>query len=269
MLFTPALPAAPPHALQNRMRIGIAGIAGRMGSSVASLLGTSGATLAGGTLLAGERPPEGVAIYAHIEALAGASDAVIDFTHPAAVPDHAAALARHGTAWVLGTTGLSPAEQHDVHRAADLIAVVQAANFSAGITLLLAAARQLARALPAATHDAEIVEIHHRQKIDAPSGTALALAQAVAAGRGAEPEITDANRTGQRGTGIGIASLRAGQIAGEHRLSFTSAEEQIELAHRAFDRRIFAQGAIRAAIWTQNRAPGLYAMADVLGISDA
>ncbi len=249
------------------MRIGIAGLAGRMGQSVAAVLADSHDTLTGGLLLAGERPPEGVAVYAGIAALAAACETVIDFTHPSAVPAHARACADAGTCWVLGTTGLDPAEQHDVHRAAERIAVVQAANFSTGVTLLLEAAAMLAAELPAATHDAEILETHHRQKIDAPSGTALALARVVAAARGEAADIADANRTGDRGAGIGIASMRSGQIAGEHRLSFTSAEEQIVLEHRAFDRRIFAQGAVRAARWARGRAPGLYSMRDVLGFN--
>ncbi len=250
------------------MRIGIAGIAGRMGRSVAALVPGSGATLAGGILLAGERPPDGIAVYGSIESLVAACDVLIDFTHPSAVPDHAAACAATSTAWVLGTTGLDPAEQRDVNHAADRVPVVQAANFSPGVTLLLALAAAAARILPPDTHDAEIVEMHHRQKLDAPSGTALALARAIAAARDqTDTPFADANRTGQRGREIGIASLRGGQVIGEHSVIFAAAEEQIILTHRAFDRRIFAQGAIRAAIWTQNRAPGLYSMTDVLGIA--
>ena len=151
------------------------------------------------------------------------------------------------------------------------IAVMYAPNYSPGVVLLMTLAERMAAALPAETYDAEIVEMHHRQKVDAPSGSAVGLGRAVARGRGVKLEdVTESGRdghTGARRTGaIGFAALRGGQIVGEHTLLFTSATEQIMLTHRAFDRRAFANGAIRAALWVAGRKPGLYDMTDVLGM---
>jgi 4-hydroxy-tetrahydrodipicolinate reductase len=139
------------------------------------------------------------------------------------------------------------------------------------VNLVLALARQLGAALPAETYDAEIVEMHHRQKVDAPSGTALAMGRAVAAGRQVRfEEVALPGRDGHTGPrpsgGIGFAALRGGQVVGEHTLLFAAGDEQIALTHRAFDRRAFARGAVRAALWTAGRPPGLYTMMDVLGM---
>jgi 4-hydroxy-tetrahydrodipicolinate reductase len=253
------------------MRIGVAGIAGRMGRLVAEEIVTAGASLAGGTCLDGEVPPDGTQRFNSIAELAAASSAVIDFTHASIVQAHAAALSTAHAAWVLGTTGLSANDQDAVVRAAAQVAVVQAANFSPGVNLVLAVARQLGAALPADAYDAEIVEMHHRQKVDAPSGTALAMGRAVAAGRSVRFEDVAIpgrdGHTGPRATGgIGIAALRGGQVVGEHTLLFAAGDEQIALTHRAFDRRAFARGAVRAALWTAGREPGLYSMMDVLGM---
>ncbi len=148
---------------------------------------------------------------------------------------------------------------------------MQAANFSPGVNLVLALAERMGAALPAGEYDAEILETHHRQKVDAPSGTALAIGQAVARGRGhALADAMESGRHGQTGarrTGaIGFASLRAGQVVGEHTLLFASASEHIALKHQALDRRAFASGAIRAALWVRGRPAGLYGMRDVLGL---
>jgi 4-hydroxy-tetrahydrodipicolinate reductase len=187
------------------------------------------------------------------------------------VQSHAAALAQAGCAWVLGTTGLSAQDQAAVDAAAKKIAILQAANFAPGVNLILAIAEQLAAALPSESYDAEILEMHHRQKIDAPSGTALALGRAVAAGRGQNPETSfvtsRAGHTGPRQSGqIGFATLRGGQITGSHTLLLTAATEQITLTHHAFDRAIFAKGALQAALWLHGRPAGLYGMKEVLGI---
>jgi 4-hydroxy-tetrahydrodipicolinate reductase len=254
------------------VRIGIAGIAGRMGRVLAEQVRIV-AELSGGI----ERPeaaagaPAGVTRFPDAPALAASSDVVIDFTHASAAAAHAEALAAADAAWVLGTTGLSAEQEAAVAEAARRIPVVHAANFSPGVTLVLALAERMAAALPAESYDAEIVEMHHRQKVDAPSGTALALGRAVARGRGVELDaLTESGRhghTGARRTGaIGFAALRGGQVVGEHTLLFAAADEQIALTHRAFDRRAFAVGAVRAALWTQGRAPGLYSMVDVLGL---
>jgi 4-hydroxy-tetrahydrodipicolinate reductase len=232
-----------------------------MGRLLVEEVAAAGSTLSGGTR-SGET----------LDALAAASDVVIDFTRASAVQGHAEALAQAGTAWVLGTSGLSAADEAAVAAAAARIPVVYAANFSAGVTLVLALAERMAAALPPAQYDAEILEMHHRQKVDAPSGTAIALGRAVAAGRGVDlPTVMQSGRdghTGPRETGtIGFATLRGGQVVGEHSLLFAGADEQIILTHKAFDRRTFASGAVRAALWVTGRPPGLYGMREVLGLS--
>jgi 4-hydroxy-tetrahydrodipicolinate reductase len=256
------------------MQIGVAGIAGRMGRVVAEEIVAAGAMLTGGTCPLGETPPPGVIGFASLRDLAAGSRAIIDFTHASTVPSHAEACMDAHTAWILGTTGLSPEDQAAVCAAARRIAVVQAANFSPGVNLVLALARTLGAALPGDAYDAEIVEMHHRQKVDAPSGTALALGRAVAAGRGARFEdVVIPARDGHTGPrpagGIGFAALRGGQVVGEHTLIFAAGDEQIALTHRAFDRRAFARGAVRAALWAAGRPPGLYGMMDVLGMQAA
>ena len=243
------------------MRIGIAGVSGRMGRLLAEEVPAAGAVLAGGT-----RRGEDLA------ALAARCDVVIDFTNAAAAAGHAAALERAGIGWVLGTSGLSPADEAAVERAAARIAVVYAANFAPGVNLVLALAERMGAALPAESYDAEIVEMHHRQKVDAPSGTAIGLGRAVAKGRGVALEaVKESGRDGHTGPrrpgAIGFAALRGGQVVGEHTLLFAAGSEHIALTHRAFDRRVFATGAVRAALWLAGRPPGLYSMRDVLGIT--
>jgi 4-hydroxy-tetrahydrodipicolinate reductase len=151
------------------------------------------------------------------------------------------------------------------------IAVVQAPNFSPGVNLVLALAERMAAALPADAYDAEIVEMHHRQKVDAPSGTALGMGEAVARGRGVRLELVrESGRDGHTGPrrpgAIGFAALRGGQVVGEHMLIFAASGEHIALTHRAFDRRVFATGAVRAARWVVGKPPGHYSMMDVLGM---
>ncbi len=238
-----------------------------MGCLLAEEVAACGAVLAGGT----SRGAPGVDIYADVAALAAASDVVVDFTHASTVTAHAATLAGARTAWVLGTSGLSGADEAAVTDAAIRIAVVYAANFSPGVNLVLALAARMAAALPSETYDAEILEMHHRQKVDAPSGTAIGLGRAVASGRGVRLEdVRESGRDGHTGPrkpgAIGFSAMRGGQVVGEHTLLFASANEHIALTHRAFDRRSFATGAIRAALWVADKPPGLYTMADVLGM---
>jgi 4-hydroxy-tetrahydrodipicolinate reductase len=240
-----------------------------MGRLLVEETATAGHELSGGLIQPGDTPDPAVPILPDLVALAACSDVVIDFTIAATAQSHAAGLARAGTAWVLGTTGLSPADEAAVGRAAETIPVVYAANFSPGVTLMLELARRMGAALPAESYDAEIMEMHHRQKVDAPSGTAVALGRAVADGRAVDlADVTDSGRdghTGARRTGdIGFAAMRGGQVVGEHTLVFAAASEQLILSHRAFDRRVFATGAIRAAAWLNGRTPGLYSMADVI-----
>jgi len=254
-----------------RTRIGVAGIAGRMGRLLAEEIVAAGAVLAGGI----DRPGAEVAgttRFADIAALAAACDIVVDFTHASTVQPHAAALAAAGTAWVIGTTGLSDADEAAIAAASARIAVVQSPNYSPGVTLVLALAERMAAALPGDAYDAEIVEMHHRQKVDAPSGTALGLGRAVAKGRGVDLDAVRASgrdgHTGARKPGeIGFAALRGGQVVGEHTLLFAGATEHISITHRAFDRRAFATGAVRAALWAAGRPAGRYSMMDVLGMT--
>ncbi|GAJ29009.1 4-hydroxy-tetrahydrodipicolinate reductase [Acidomonas methanolica] len=248
------------------LRIGIAGINGRLGRLCAEEIEARGLVLTGGLSRTADPARR---ITDDAAALARGCDVVIDVSHPDAIAHHARVFAEAGCGWVLGTTGLDDMAQTAVLAVATTIPVLQAANFAPGLTMLLDLARQLGAALPAGAYDAEIVETHHRQKLDAPSGTALAIGAAVSEGRGVSlADVKRVDRTGRRQDGeIGFASLRAGQIVGEHSLILTSATEQITLSHRAFDRRVFADGAVQAACWLAGRQPGLYGMRDVLGLT--
>jgi 4-hydroxy-tetrahydrodipicolinate reductase len=251
------------------LRIGIAGISGRMGGLLAEEVVAAGATLAGGTA---RRAVEGVTLFGTAEALFAGSDVVIDFTHAALAEAHAALAARFGRPWVLGTSGLSAEQEAAVAAASAIVPIVHAANFAPGVNLLFALAERMAAALPPQQYDAEIVEMHHRQKVDSPSGTAIGLGRAVARGRGTTMEEAgiESGRDGHSGprrTGaIGFASLRGGQVVGEHSLLFAAGAEHIMLTHRSFDRRVYATGAVRAARWLAGQAPGLYDMKHVLGM---
>lgn len=256
------------------VRMGIAGVTGRMGQLLVEEVRAAGATLTGGIGRPGSTkpPPSDIRLIPDIAALAAASDVVIDFTNAATAKSHAAAIAASGKAWVLGTSGLADADEAAVADAARSAPVVYASNFAAGVNLVLALAERMGAALPADAYDAEIMEMHHRQKVDAPSGTAVGMGRAVAKGRGvALSDVMESGRdghTGARKTGaIGFAALRGGQVVGEHTLIFASATEHIALSHRAFDRRAFATGAVRAAVWAAGRKPGLYSMMDVLGMT--
>jgi 4-hydroxy-tetrahydrodipicolinate reductase len=248
------------------LRIGIAGITGRMGQLLAEEVPAAGAILSGG---AGRVATDKVMPLAELVAV---SDVVVDFTNAATAQSTAAVMAASGKAWVLGSSGLSAADEAAVASAATRIPVVYASNFSAGVNLVLALAERMGAALSGDSYDAEIVEMHHRQKVDSPSGTAIGIGRAVAKGRNINlDDVIESGRhghTGARKTGtIGFAALRGGQVVGEHTLIFASGAEHIALTHRAFDRRAFATGAVRAARWAADRPPGLYSMMDVLGMS--
>ena len=253
------------------MKIGIIGIAGRMGQLLAEETRSANYTLVGGTLRPNSAKPTlpATPIFPNLSALAEASDAVIDFTIASAVAAHAETLTETGTPWVLGTSGLNANQETIVQQAASSLPVVYAANFSPGINLILDLAERMAASLPAGAYDAEIVEMHHRQKVDAPSGTAVGLGRAVALGRGVDlADVAESGRDGHAGPrapgAIGFAAIRGGQVVGEHTLLFAGASEHIALSHRVFDRRIFATGAVRAAAWLRARPPGLYSMRDVM-----
>lgn len=205
-----------------------------------------------------------------LEVFAGAQ-AVIDFTAPAATVEFAQLTAQARTVHVIGTTGLDADDLAALSRAARHAVIVRAGNMSLGVNLLARVTRQVAAALDA-DFDIEIVEAHHRHKVDAPSGTALMLAEAAAEGRGVSlDEVSDRGRdgiTGPRETGhIGFSSIRGGDIVGEHDVIFAADGERIRLSHIATDRAIFARGALKAALWGQGRAPGAYDMMDVLGLN--
>ncbi|HVI97915.1 MAG TPA: 4-hydroxy-tetrahydrodipicolinate reductase [Sphingomonas sp.] len=239
--------------------IGIFGSAGRMGRTIADLLAAEGVALAGGTD-AGDDPAP----------LARAADALVDFSIPAALEANLAAARAARTPIVIGTTGLSEAHHALIDAAAAETAVLQTGNTSLGVTLLATLVREAAARL-GPDWDVEIVEMHHRHKVDAPSGTALLLGEAAAAGRGeALAEISVVGRaglTGQRTEGtIGFASLRGGSVAGDHQAVFAGPGERIELGHRAESREIFARGAVRAALWLSDKPAGRYTMQQVLGL---
>ena len=193
-------------------------------------------------------------------------DVVIDFSDPELCLESLAHAKRLGTACLIGTTGLDAAAQARIEAASDSIPICQAANFSIGVNLLLDLVRRAATALPAAC-DVEVSEIHHRWKIDAPSGTALELGAAVAEARGLDRDtVSRHHAAGRRESGgIGYQAARGGDVAGEHTVMFLGDGERLELTHRASDRAIFARGALHAARWLVDQPAGLYSMQDVLG----
>lgn len=239
--------------------IGIFGSAGRMGQAIAATISDLGATLAGG-IDAGGDPAS----------LAKAADVLVDFTAPSALEANLAAARAAGTPIVIGTTGLHAHHHALIDAAAAEIAVLQTGNTSLGVTLLARLVREAAEKL-GPDWDIEIVEMHHRHKVDAPSGTALLLGEAAAAGRNtmlAEAKVSDrAGLTGARAEGtIGFASLRGGSVVGDHQVIFAGQGERIELGHRGDDRSIFARGAVTAALWLAGKPAGRYAMSEVLGL---
>jgi 4-hydroxy-tetrahydrodipicolinate reductase len=258
-------------------RIVVAGANGRMGQSLAKLAAEAdGVELVGG-IVREVRDGRGVAGYARVVTPEAAgplleeSDLVLDFSAPGLLTRllDAQAPILEGRALVVGTTGLEGELVQRLEALARKSAVLVAANFSFGVNLLLALVEEAARLLPPDRFDVEIVETHHRQKVDAPSGTALALGDAVARGRGVR--LADLRRDGRSGqTGgrpageIGFHALRGGTVPGDHRVLFLGGRERIELAHSAADRGLFAEGALLAARWIAGRAPGWYTMRDVL-----
>ncbi len=265
-------------------RIGIAGAAGRMGRALIALgQETEGLVIAAALehpaskhlgldagLLVGEREA-GVAIGADVAACLDDIDVLIDFTVPESTLANVAACRAARKPIVIGTTGLG-ADVARLEEAAREVAVVFAPNMSPGVNLCFRLVELAARAL-GADFDVEIIEAHHRHKIDAPSGTALRLGEVVAEALGRDLASCAVygreGRTGARDTQtIGFETIRAGEIVGEHTVMFAGAAERIEITHRAADRSAFARGALRAAAWAATRAPGLYDMQDVLGLRD-
>ena len=263
------------------IRVGVLGAGGRMGQAIiAQIADWPSLVLAGAVeraghascgLPAGPGHPETLTICSNIGAIAHKCDVLIDFSAPAALATSIEAAHEGRCALLIGTTGLEPAHHAMIDAAARHIAVLQAANTSLGVTLLAQLVEQAARAL-GPDWDIEIAELHHRMKVDAPSGTALALGEAAARGRGvnlASQRVSGRDGiTGPRGAGeIGFAALRGGSAAGDHMVLLATEGERIELWHRAENRSIFARGALKGAQWLAGQPAGRYAMADVLGLS--
>ena len=240
------------------MKIAILGAAGRMGRKLCELAPGAGLEVVSKVDIADGYDRE----------LSPEAEGVIDFSHHSAVPSAISAAASRGLPYVIGTTGLAPDEQRSVDDAAARIPVVQSGNYSLGVNLLLALVRRAASVL-GPEYDVEIAEMHHRHKKDAPSGTALMLAKAAAAGRGASGGFLYGRHgdTGERPLGeIAIHALRGGSVVGDHTVMFAGELERVELTHRAQDRAAFAAGALKALVWAKGKAPGIYTMQDVLGL---
>lgn len=256
-------------------KIGITGLSGRMGQVIAKSLrqkqDNDELTFVGGyARVEGNAGNISDVSIMDLDSLFEKSDCVIDFTKPEGLDSHLKYAQKHHCALVIGTTGLSTAQEHDILNASKIIPIVYAANMSIGVNLMLAIVEKVAAVLDE-EFDIEIFEAHHRHKIDSPSGTALAIGKAAAKGRGADfKEKSMSNmgkRDGARKKGdIGFAVVRGGDVIGEHTAGFYGENERFEVTHKASDRALFATGAIKAAQWLQNKSAGLYTMRDVLNI---
>jgi 4-hydroxy-tetrahydrodipicolinate reductase len=269
----------------SNMRLVIAGAGGRMGRTlIQAIAATKGVALAGaveppGSAVIGRDAgelaglgPNGIKVTTDVAPLLRDADGLIEFTIPAASVALAELSAAAGVVHVMGTTGHSAEEEAIIAKAASRAPIVKSGNMSLGVNLLAALVKRVAQTL-GEEFDIEILEMHHNKKIDAPSGTALMFGRAAAEGRAinlaeraarGRDGLTGARRAGD----IGFASLRGGTVVGDHSVIFAGPAERIELTHRAEDRMIFARGALRAALWAHGKQPGLYSMADVLGVKD-
>lgn len=263
--------------------IAVVGVAGRMGRMLArAVLEAPGVHLSGATVRPGHAwagrdlgeamggPAIGVVVEDDPLEVFARSQAVLDFTAPALTVEHSVLAAQARLVHVIGTTGLERDDLEKLAAAARHAVIVRSGNMSVGVNLLTTMTRRVAAVL-GPEYDIEIVEMHHRMKVDAPSGTALMLGEAAAAGRRVNlADVTEAGRdgiTGPRGEGaIGFASLRGGDVVGEHEVIFAGPGERVVIGHVATDRMLFARGALRAALWGQGRPPGQYTMIDVLGL---
>jgi 4-hydroxy-tetrahydrodipicolinate reductase len=265
------------------MRLVVVGASGRMGRMlVKAIHAAEGCVLSGAierpgseaigqdaAVLAG-LPPSGVIVSDEALPAFVKAEGVLDFTAPDATVAFAALAAQARIVHVVGTTGMEPHHLAKLEAAARHAAIIRSGNMSLGVNLLAALVRKVAATL-GTDWDIEIVEMHHRMKVDAPSGTAVLLGEAAAQGRAVElVETRVAGRDGQTGArvpgAIGFAALRGGTVVGDHKVIFAGAGERLEFSHVAEDRGLFAQGAVKAALWGRGRKPGLYSMADVLGL---
>jgi 4-hydroxy-tetrahydrodipicolinate reductase len=265
------------------MKIAVLGAAGRMGQALSrSVAATEGCVLAGGVEAKGSPAVGrdlgemaglgtlGIPITDNPLPVFASVDGVLDFTTPKATVGFVTLSAQARIVHVIGTTGLDADDQAKIEAAARHASIVKAGNMSLGVNLLAGLTTKVARAL-GPEFDIEIMELHHRHKRDAPSGTALMLGEAAAAGRGIllnshSVRARDGEVGARRDGDIGFAVLRGGDVVGEHRVIFAGEGERIELVHVATDRGIFARGAVRAALWARGQGPGLYSMADVIGL---
>ena len=265
------------------MRLAIMGAGGRMGKALIRQLhempncSISGATEPKGSALIGADVGEiagvghlGIPVTSNPLELFARSEGVLDFTTPEATAEHATIAAQARIVHVIGTTGLSHDQEERVQAAARHAVIVKSGNMSLGVTLLAALVRKAASMLDA-DFDIEIVEMHHRLKVDAPSGTALLLGRAAAEGRGIsledhEVRVRNGHVGNRRRGDIGFATMRGGDVVGDHTVIFAGPTERLEFTHRASDRALFARGAIKAALWGQGKPPGIYSMEDVLGL---
>jgi 4-hydroxy-tetrahydrodipicolinate reductase len=265
------------------MRLIVAGAGGRMGRTLIRAIAASkgvalaAAVEAAGFAVIGRDAGElaglgrnGVLVASDAEPLLAGADGLLDFTIPAATVAFAELTARRGMVHIIGTTGLSGENENLIAQASTRAVIVKSGNMSVGVNLLAALVERVARTLDE-EFDVEILEMHHNKKIDAPSGTALMLGRAAAEGRGLDlgrhsVRGRDGHTGARRPGDIGFASLRGGSVVGDHAVIFAGLAERIELAHKAEDRMIFARGAVRAALWARGQKPGLYSMADVLGL---
>ena len=266
------------------IRIGVAACAGHMGRAImAAAIAAAGVRLSAASQYAGHPAvgmdagtlatgaPAGVSVLDDPVMLMKACDVAIDFSTPEATRRHLDAAAPATTPLVIGTTGLDGAGEAYIDTAADSLPILYAPNMSLGATLLAEFARRIAAALDS-SYDIEVLGRQHRRKVDAPSGTALALARAAATGRGLDPARVGATPrdgyTGARPTDlIGMATAQGGDMLGEHSVIFAGAGERLELTHKPSNRQVYAAGAVRAAVWLTEQPPGRYGMADVLGLA--
>ena len=267
-------------SMEQTTRIAVMGAAGRMGQALIKAVAENPATVLAAAI---ERPGSDalgktidgtdVTVTDNVAEALSTCDAVLDFTAPAATVALAQAAGRAGVAHVIGTTGFSPEDERAIADAAQAATIVKSGNMSMGVIMLSVLVEKAARALAAADWDIEVVEMHHKHKVDAPSGTALLLGDAAATGRGIDlashsTRVRDGH-TGPREEGtIGFATLRGGSVVGDHSVIIAGAGERVTLSHHAEDRAIFARGAVKAAIWAHRQSrPGLYSMRDVLGLT--
>lgn len=253
------------------VRVAIAGASGRMGLALLeAAAGTEGVTL-GAAVDLKSSTWGGVSIGTDVASALAGSDVLIDFTRPEGTLAHVASCVALGRAMVIGTTGFDPAQLAAVRGAAKSIPIVMAPNMSVGVNVALRLVALASRAL-GPDYDIEVFEMHHRKKVDAPSGTALRLGEVAAAARGATLEKDGVferyGTTGERRAGsIGFSVARGGDVVGDHTVFFAGSGERIEITHRSSSRATYAQGAMRAALFVAGKPPGMYDMADVLGLS--